>query len=231
MKTTNLKSAGNTTTTERSVLTLLTLMSPSFPIGSFSYSHGIETAVQSENIKCSADAQSWIRSLLQYGSGYTDSLFCSFAWREPEPKKLHELIETHKAMATSKERYEEAILQGKAFCTHANIWRHLECTHLDPATPYSIVVGVISKEIGIPLELTLTAYLQTFASNLLQALLRLGVLGQTESTKIQNSLEPSILSQAKFASKAKWDDLSNHTFHSEIMAMQHENLNSRIFKS
>ena len=62
-------------------LPLLAWLSPSFPIGAFAYSHGVEAAVEAGDI---ADAQTlgaWVRDLLEHGGGRNDALLLAASWR------------------------------------------------------------------------------------------------------------------------------------------------------
>ena len=61
----------------KSLYYLLTWFSPSFPIGSYAYSHGLEYAVESKVIKDISDLSSWINDFLFYGSGYNDGILIS----------------------------------------------------------------------------------------------------------------------------------------------------------
>lgn len=213
------------------ILRLMTLLSPSFPTGSFAYSHGFETAIQSDLIHSSRDVESWITGLIKYGSGYTDSIFCALTWKNKLYGSGQSLTEAYKAMAISHERYRESIEQGRAFLEHARIWDDAIKVQPHVDYPHPIAIGSTTRILGIPLKTTLIAFLQTFVSNILQSVLRLGVIGQSAAVSIQNALEPEILNQASFASEANWEDISSFTVHSDILAMQHETLSSRIFKS
>ena len=60
-------------TDHASLLMLLNWMSPTFPIGSFAYSHGLEQAIVDGRVSNAAEVEDWIADLLQRGSGWTEN--------------------------------------------------------------------------------------------------------------------------------------------------------------
>ncbi len=58
---------------------LLTWFSPSFPIGSYAYSHGLEYAIESKIVKNTSDLSDWISDFLNYGTCYNDGIIISNA--------------------------------------------------------------------------------------------------------------------------------------------------------
>jgi len=62
-------------------LRLLSWLSPAFPTGGFAYSHGVEWAVESGDIKNGPTLQSWLETLLRHGTGRSDAILCRHAHR------------------------------------------------------------------------------------------------------------------------------------------------------
>ena len=60
---------------------LMTWLSPSFPVGAFSYSSGIEWAVESGDIADAASLRDWLAAMLADGSGFCDGVFLAQAHR------------------------------------------------------------------------------------------------------------------------------------------------------
>src|SRR6266436_4828479 len=60
---------------------LMTWLSPSFPVGGFAYSSGIEWAVEAGDIKDAASLQNWLAAMLADGSGFCDGVFLAQAHR------------------------------------------------------------------------------------------------------------------------------------------------------
>ena len=63
------------------VLTLSQLLSPSFPVGAFAYSHGLETAIQDGAITSAVTLEAWIFDLLHYGGLRSDAVFLNMAYQ------------------------------------------------------------------------------------------------------------------------------------------------------
>ena len=60
---------------------LMTWLSPSFPVGAFSYSSGIEWAVEAGDIADAASLRDWLASMLADGAGFCDGVFLAHAHR------------------------------------------------------------------------------------------------------------------------------------------------------
>ncbi len=60
---------------------LMTWLSPSFPVGAFSYSSGIEWAVEAGDIVDAASLRDWLAAMLADGSGFCDGVFLAHAHR------------------------------------------------------------------------------------------------------------------------------------------------------
>lgn len=60
---------------------LMTWLSPAFPVGAFSYSSGIEWAVEAGDITDAASLRDWLAAMLAEGSGFCDGVFVAQAHR------------------------------------------------------------------------------------------------------------------------------------------------------
>src|SRR5882724_2294624 len=74
--------------TESGLYRLLAWLSPSFPVGAFSYSHGIEAAVEAGQLRNRASLEAWVASILRHGAGRTDADLLRDAWRAVEENPL-----------------------------------------------------------------------------------------------------------------------------------------------
>ena len=215
---------------DASLLRLMTLFSPVFPVGGFAYSHGLEQAVHENFIKNAEDLFDWLDALANHGSLHNDAVFIAEAWRSTDQEKsIIALVEIANANAASKERLMEIDLQGAAFCkaiTEMGVSNKIYKT-----LPYPIAVGVLGYRLEIKLPSLLTAYLHAFISNLVQAAIRLVPLGQSNGVKTMARMEERVLSLVMQSDKLTLDNLGSCCFLSDIMAMRHETLYSRIFRS
>jgi len=89
---------------------LLSWFSPSFPVGSFNFSHGLEAAIEYEFVYDKISLEEWIKHLIINGTGKTDSILLTNAYNG---EAVNELAF---ALCPSKERWIETSNLGKAFC-------------------------------------------------------------------------------------------------------------------
>ncbi len=217
--------------TEAAQLRLMAFLSPAFPVGGFSYSHGLERAAH-DGLLPHADAlREWLSDLIAFGSGWNDAVLFAEAHRRGAAGDLFDLAELAEALAGSQERHRESMLQGAAFIAAARAWPHSVLNRLPAECPYCVAAGAILGAHGVPLETALAAWLQAFCINLVQAGIRLGVTGQQGAMAIIAALEPAILETARRAESSTLDDLGSATLLSDIVAMKHETQISRLFRS
>src|SRR5882762_1522409 len=218
---------------------LMTWLSPSFPVGAFSYSSGIEWAVEAGDIGDAASLRDWLAALLTDGSGFCDGVFLAHAHRAAtscDDAALAGIAELAAAFAPSRERRLETSAQGRAFIEIARAaWN---CDGLDQmisgcdgAIVYPVAVGLVSAAHAIPLTPTMHAFLHALASNWISAAARLIPLGQTDSQRVLALLEQVVVSTAKRALDASLDDLGSATFRADLACMRHETQYTRLFRS
>ncbi len=212
-----------TTHTEH-VLTLTQWLSPAYPVGAFAYSHGLEWAVESKQVTSHHSLNEWLETILRFGAGQADALFLAAAYRADDPSDTDM---TARAFSASAERLKETVLQGEAFArATSDIW-----SLSMPSLTYPVAVGHAARLQELPLDLTLTIYLQAFVSNLTAAGMRLVPVGQTEGQRLIKALTPLCIEIAQSAEAGSLDDLSSTAFMGDIAAMKHETQYSRIFRT
>ena len=215
-----------TMTTTTDVLTLSQLLSPSFPVGAFAYSHGLETAISEGRILSAPTLQSWLMDLLEHGGARSDAVLLNAAFGAADD--LVQPLDAHaRAFAASAERLRETDLQGAAFCeTVETVWG-IALGRLC----YPVAVGRAAAILALDPELTSAMYLQSFIANLTAAAMRLVPLGQLEGQKTQIALKQHCAAIAKHLQGATLDDLHNSAWMSDITSMRHETQYSRIFRT
>ena len=220
-------------------LPLLVWLSPSFPVGAFAFSHGLEWAVEAGDIHEAESAGLWLSDLLQHGSGTSDCCTVALAWQAAsahDQERLHDLAELTCAMQPSSERRLEATMQGQAFILAAlSSWSRPSLERLKPAladgVTYPVALGLVAASHEIPLAQTVSAFALSFVSNLVSALVRLGPLGQTDGQRVIAAMLPLIGTVSDEATKATLDDLGSCAFRSDIASMRHETQYTRLFRS
>ena len=206
------------------LLILLNWMSPAFPIGSFAYSHGLETAIVENEITTQSEVEIWIADLFTRGSGWNDAVLFSQVWNDEA-----ELNELALSMASSSERYLETTQLGRNFAIAASVFTNVKFPEGDLA--YPIAAGMACKSMGVDQHSALLAFLQGFAAAQVSVAVRLVPLGQTAGLHVLKNLMPVISETANRASKALLDDLGSCTLLADIAAMNHETLQPRIFRT
>ena len=218
---------------------LMTWLSPAFPVGAFSYSSGIEWAVEAGDITDAASLRDWLAAMLADGSGFCDGVFLAQTHRAASSRDdagLREIAELAAAFVPSRERQLETSTQGRAFIDIARAaWAHRRDGRADAACGgaivYPVAVGLVSAAHQIPLAPAMHAFLHALVSNWISAGSRLVPLGQTDSQRILAALEPVVVATAKRALEASLDDLGSATFRADLASLRHETQYTRLFRS
>lgn len=205
---------------------LMAWLSPVFPTGGFAYSAGLEQAVRDELVSDEASLKGWLETLLTRGGFWNEAVFIAAAHMGQRPTS--ELSSLAASLSASHERHRETLDQGAAFLDAVKAWGN---HGLSRDTPLPVALGAVCASADIPLVDTLTASLQTPASNQLQAAIRLSLIGQSGAARLLAALEPIILETAAKAARSSLDDLGGSAFLADIMSARHETLEPRLFLS
>lgn len=216
---------------DRSLLRLLTWLSPAFPVGGFAYSGGLEAAVREGHLRDAAGLRDWLALALEHGQSWNDAVLLAEAWKAGEDRaRFTAAADLARALAGSAERYLEITAQGDAFIDAAAPWTP-GITTFDREMPYAVAVGAIAAANHIGLHETLVAWLHALAAQAVSAAIRLGVLGQREAMALLADIEPVVLGVARRAQSSTPDDLGSAAIIADILSARHENLASRLFRS
>ncbi len=218
---------------------LMAWLSPAFPVGAFSYSSGIEWAVEAGDITDEATLQAWLKVMLTQGGGFCDAVLFAQAHRaiaDGDDKALHDVAELAAAFAPSKERHLETTAQGNAFVEAARAaWVCAALDRLkaawDGPVAYPVAVAVTAAGHGIALEPALAAYLQALAANWVSAGVRLIPLGQTQGLRVLAALEDAVADTARRGLAARLDDIGSSALRADLASARHETQYSRLFRS
>ncbi|PZP50055.1 MAG: urease accessory protein UreF [Agrobacterium fabrum] len=207
-------------------------MSPAFPVGGFSYSGGLEKAVEDRRVGDAAALRDWLETLLRYGSLWNDAVFLAHAWRSAgDAAVLSETADLARALAGSAERYRETVLLGDAFVAAAGAWSHVVLALLPKDVPYPVAVGAVASAHAVPLRETIAAFLHAGVSQIVSAGIRLGVTGQKDGVTILAASEAIIAEMAARAMQSTLDDLGSATIIADTATMRHETQGTRLFRS
>jgi urease accessory protein len=228
-----------TITPEAALYRLLTWLSPSYPVGAFSYSHGLEYAIEVGLTRERASLTDWIATVLQAGAGRSDGALFAAAWRAAqtnEEETLDEVVELAAAWRGSAEMALESAAQGVAFlATTRAAWAHplldrVALRHRG-ALAYPVAVALAAAAHAVPLEPALGAYLHAFAANLVSAGLRAIPLGQSDGQRALADLEPAVGNAVAAALTTSLDDTGTSAPVVDWCSMRHETQYTRLFRS
>lgn len=217
---------------------LMAWLSPAYPIGAFSYSHGLEYAVEAGLVSDAADLQGWVAAVIESGTGWIDAVLLASAWRAAaadDHARLAEIAALAAAWRGTAEMALESEAQGRAFlATTRAAWPHplLDALAAGGGTiTLPVAVGAATGAATIPLVLSLPAYLQAFAGNLVSAGLRLIPLGQTDGQRIIAGLAPAVAATARRALVADLEGAGSAAPLIDWCSMRHETQYTRLFRS
>jgi urease accessory protein len=218
---------------------LMAWLSPSYPVGAFAYSGGLEWAIEAGDVSDAASLQDWLGIVIADGGGFCDAVLFVHAFRATagqDDTVLRDAAELAAALAPSQERHLETTAQGAAFVAatraawpcaaldrFATIW--------DGPVAYPVAVAVAAAGHGVPLAPALAAFLHASAANLVSAGVRLVPLGQTDGQRTLAALEPAIHAAAARAITTGLDDIGGGAFRADLASMRHETQYTRLFRS
>ena len=213
----------------KALLRALSWFTPALPTGAFAYSSGLEAAFAEGILDGEDEVCCWIRAGLVEGAAWNDAVLCAAAWRGDEPAEA--LSDFAAALAPGAERCAETLDLGDAFAKAVSAWLPALRDRLGPRPTLPVAAGCAAREGGLPLKSTLLALLHAYASNQVQAALRLGRLGQDSGLRILAVLEADIEWKAAHAERSTLDDLGAATLNADLLSLHHEQLETRIFRS
>ena len=230
---------GNERTDSAALYRLMAWLSPAYPVGAFSYSSGLEWAVEAGDIKNAETLQNWLVAIMTAGGGFSDAVFFVHAHRvvaAADDAGMRAVAELAAAFIPSKERFLETTAQGRAFLEATGAaWPCGALTHFaavwNGPVALPVAVGVACAGHGIAREVALHAFLHAIAANWISAGVRLIPLGQTDGQRVLAALEPTIAHTAKRTLVTPLEDVGTCTVRADIASMRHETQYTRLFRS
>jgi urease accessory protein len=218
---------------------LMSWLSPAFPVGAFSYSHGIEYAVEAGLLKDEETLEAWLRVCLTEELGNVGGAMLRDAYEAVATRdatRLTQALEEARAQIPTPEFELEARAQGTAFLTTLRAaWpvalKDMEKTFAEGWVPYGSAIGLAAAAAGLPLKPVLIAYFQSVMSNLLSAGIRLIPLGQTAGQRILARLQPVALAAVERVLSRRDCDIGAAAPMIEWTSTHHETQYTRLFRS
>lgn len=224
------------------LMRLMTWLSPSFPVGSYTYSHGVEYAVEDGRVGDTQSLVTWIEGVLLFGAGCIDGGLFAQGYRAASAQDIEGLVEIGVAADCwrgTSEMALEATAQGRAFVSSVGkVWgdgllgQWAQKLRADDRLPsYPVAVAIAAAEAGMPLTEALSAFLHAMAANLVSAAVRLVPLGQTDGIRAIAALEYIIAQAAKTAMETSPANLGACAPLIDWTSMKHETQYTRLFRS
>ncbi|MGQ7791488.1 urease accessory protein UreF [Faunimonas sp. B44] len=219
------------------LLPLLAWLSPSYPVGGYAYSHGLEWAAESGEVADEASLSAWLSDFVRLGAGRNDAILFAHAHRAAaagDADALAAVNELALALAPSSELHLETSQQGTSFLAATRAaWPAPAIERLAPEGPlaYPVAVGLAAGAHDLPLEPALDGFLFALVQNLVSAAIRLGVVGQTAGIRVAAALAPAIAAVSAGARTLTLDDVGGSTFRADLGSFLHETQYSRLFRS
>jgi len=223
---------------ESGLLLLQAWLSPAFPVGGYSYSHGLEYAVEAGLLPDRAALQNWIEGILLFGAGRSDALVIREVHRAVtagEFARCDEIAAFAAALRGTSELALEASAQGAAFLKALTAgWPELaaaEPLRQWKRTVYPAGFGAAAAVAGIDARLAVLSYLHAFCANLVSAALRLMPIGQSDGLACLARLSTTLPSLADALELVPFDDIGSAALMVDVCSMRHETQYTRLFRS
>lgn len=221
-----------------SLLQLIWLASPALPVGGFSYSEGLEAAVDRAGVTTESMAADWLSDQLHLSLARGDLAVIAQAipaWRSGELSRVKALNDWVLQTRETSELRLQAEQMGRSLLewlrNHHSIGdAHLQaCAALPPTYPVAFALAASPLDAGVPD--CLTTYAFGWAENMMQAALKSVPLGQSAGQRILARLAAEIPTAINTAMELSDNDRQAFSPMLAILSSQHETQYSRLFRS
>ena len=220
------------------LMMLMQLASPALPVGGFSYSEGLEAAVEHGLVHDEASAQTWLIDqllLVQARSDLAVLAQAMAAWAQPDVPRLQQLNdwllqtrETHE-MRLQTEQMGRSLVDWLGNQTQADAERLSICAALPPTWPVAFALALHTHHAPVREGLLTSAF--GWAENMVQAALKSVPLGQRSGQRILAALSAAIPEAVSHAMGLSDDDRQAFAPRLAILSARHETQYSRLFRS
>jgi len=211
---------------------LLQLASPILPVGAYSYSGGLEAAIEAGVVSDAASAERWIGDVLEFSIARMEgpvlfSFICSF--NQERLNAIQELNERFLASRETAELRAETVQMGYSLNRLFEDLGLGEVPVAEPSFPAAYAYAAVQWKIEP--EAALQAYLWAWLENQVMAAMKAVPLGQTDGQRILLSLGGLLPSLTEKAKNMKERDLGNFAPGLAMLSAKHETQYSRLFRS
>lgn len=221
-----------------SLMQLIWLASPALPVGGFSYSEGLEAAVDRAGVATENMASDWLGDQLHLSLARGDLAVIAGAipaWRNGDLVKIKALNDWVLQTRETSELRAQTEQMGRSLLEwlrnhHSISDSHLEaCAQLPPTYPVTFALAASPLAAGV--SDCLTAYAFGWAENMMQAALKSVPLGQSAGQRILARLAAEIPAAVETAMALEDHERQAFSPMLAILSSQHETQYSRLFRS
>ncbi|MBV8350900.1 MAG: urease accessory protein UreF [Verrucomicrobia bacterium] len=228
-----------TTTSIRKLIALLHLASPALPIGAYSYSQGLEAAIDAQLVHDAESARAWIQSGLEQVLVVNELPTLSIIYRAWETASFCEVERLNAWFLASRESLElrqetEQMGWSLAQLALALRWhderRQAVLSSLKPVC-LPAAFAYSAGGLGVDQESCVSAYCFSWAENQVAAAVKSVPLGQNAGQKILFAMHALIPDAVLRAIATTADQISTFAPHLGILSARHATQYSRLFRS
>ena len=234
--------AAMATATDAALLQLIWLASPALPIGGFSYSEGIEAAVDAQLVTNEETAAVWLLDQLHQTLARSDLAVVAqalVAWRDNDADRIAALDAWVLQTRESSEFRQQTEQMGRSLlewlkAVRPEVRRSARAEPVDtPATPltYPVAFALAASASGAQPRDCLLAFAFGWAENMVQAVLKSVPLGQSAGQRVLRQLANDIPAAVDVALGLHDADRQAFSPMLAILSARHETQYSRLFRS
>ena len=216
-------------TTERALLDILHLFSPSLPIGAFAFSQGLEAAIESGHVRDAVALETWCDGVLRDS---VQTLDCYYLRNAYQARSAVEWAGLNEQILTSRETAEllqEDLLLGSSL----NKWAEGQGIDTPDSDENSVVAlyGWLARKLEVPEDWAVTGFLWSWLDNQVTVAAKAVPLGQQVLQGVLMSLKPRIFDCVIQSKVTQLDTAFSTVPNLAILSAQHETQYSRLFRS
>jgi urease accessory protein len=215
---------------------LLRLASPMLPVGAYSYSQGLEWAVECGDVHDEGSAADWTLAVLRATVGSFEAPAWRRiyeAWAAGDRESASRWNARFLAMRETAELRAETVQMGEALKLVLLATREVDTAPLDALGEVSFpaAFSFAAHALGVPVRDGLTGYLWAWGENQVAAAMKLVPLGQSAGQRILAKLVAALPAVTEHALQAGDDELGNFAPGLAIASSRHEIQYTRLFRS
>ncbi len=221
-----------------SLIQLMWLASPALPVGGFSYSECLESAVDKEFVATEKEASCWLMDQLELSLARSDLAVLAQAipaWHLADNGRIAALnawvLQTRESseLRAQTEQMGRSLLEWLRNHTTATPSQIQLLADLQPTYPLAFALAAASTQ--APLRDCLLAYAFGWAENMVQAAIKSVPLGQSAGQRILSALAAAIPAAVDHALTLQDEQRQAFSPMLAILSAQHEVQYSRLFRS